>query len=125
MVHDACEVVTKAHAATMPQAYNVMSNEAIIIMSHQGDRGAKAERLVRNIMVVDDCEWAEGNKKLHEIHSYNQQGVAFLKLPYYFGITASVSAAFASIPLVFDLNTALWFNEAFVTTDGKYSVNFN
>ena len=40
-----------------------------------------------------------------------------LSLPYQIGIGMGVTAAFASIPLVFDLSTAEWFNKLYVTTD--------
>ena len=38
-------------------------------------------------------------------------------LPYKIGIFAALTAAVCSVPLVFDLNTVLCFNELFVTTD--------
>ena len=44
-------------------------------------------------------------------------------LPYKLGIFTAVSVAFASIPLIFDLNTVLWFNELYVTT-GKFIFSF-
>ena len=36
---------------------------------------------------------------------------------YKVGILTAAGSAFISIPLVFDLNTALWFNENFVTAE--------
>jgi hypothetical protein len=39
--------------------------------------------------------------------------------PYKLGLVTSVTGAVLSIPMVFDYNTILWFNEHYVTT-GKY-----
>jgi hypothetical protein len=36
-------------------------------------------------------------------------------LPYKIGIAAAVGSAFISVPMIFDLDTVLWFNEQFVT----------
>jgi hypothetical protein len=37
-------------------------------------------------------------------------------LPYKIGIVTAVGAATISIPMIFDLNTVLWFNELYVTS---------
>eukprot|EP00976_Prorocentrum_cordatum_P086610 1186572-Prorocentrum_minimum.AAC.2 len=52
-----------------------------------------------------------------EMREANKQNRGVLTLPYSVGITAAVTAAFSSIFLVFDLDTALIFNEKFVTTE--------
>ena len=54
---------------------------------------------------------------LHDRMLPARQGMWIATFPYKLGIFTSVSAAFVSIPLVFDLDTALWFNENFVTTE--------
>ena len=54
-----------------------------------------------------------------EIVAENRKGLFMATLPYKLGIFTAVSVAFASIPLIFDLNTVLWFNELYVTT-GKF-----
>ena len=47
----------------------------------------------------------------------NHSGMFLLTLPYKLGIAGGFAVAAATIPLCFSLDTALWFNEAFVTTD--------
>ena len=37
--------------------------------------------------------------------------------PYKVGLLTSVVAAVASVPMVFELNTVMWFNELYVTTE--------
>jgi len=43
-------------------------------------------------------------------------GLFIATLPYKVAIASAVSVGFLSIPLIFEVNTVLWFNEAFVTT---------
>ena len=104
-------------AKTLPRDYNEMSNDIIQVMAIDGDSDAKEERLIRNIMAVDDVEWVEAKKTFDKIRADNRAGSGMYKLPYYVGITTAVTGALASIPLCFDLNTVLYFNEHFVTTE--------
>lgn len=46
----------------------------------------------------------------------NRRGLFVATLPYKIGIVTAVTAAFASIPLIFDYDTVLAFNEAYVTS---------
>ena len=39
------------------------------------------------------------------------------KLPYKIGLFTAVTAGIVSIPLVFDLETAIWFNDTYVTAE--------
>ena len=55
---------------------------------------------------------------MKEISAANRSGNALYKLPYRVGITVALVAGFGSFPLVFDLDTAMWFNEQSVTADG-------
>lgn len=103
-------------ARKMPRRYEDMSNDLIITMAVLGDQEAREERLIREIMCVDNSDWHTANKKFEEIAAFNRQGMSIYTIPYKVGLFASVGAAFASIPLVFDLNSVLLFNEHFVTT---------
>jgi hypothetical protein len=111
------EVPTIEVAKAMPKSYSAMSNELIISMAIAGDQKSKEERLLREIMAVDEINYTEAQKVFAEIEKFNQTGDFMRTFPYKVGLAASVAAGFASLPLVFDLQTALWFNEAFVTTD--------
>lgn len=51
-----------------------------------------------------------------EIVTENRKGLWLATLPYKLGIVASVSVATLSIPMIFHLDTVLWFNELYVTT---------
>mmetsp|Transcript_37153 Transcript_37153/g.80885 ORF Transcript_37153/g.80885 Transcript_37153/m.80885 type:complete len:262 (+) Transcript_37153:71-856(+) len=112
--------VNMGYAGTMPKKMRDFPNDVLIMVTCQeGDRQheACAERLVREIMCIDEVEWEEAQPRLQEMREANKKNRGILTLPYSVGITAAVTAAFSSIFLVFDLDTALIFNEKFVTTD--------
>jgi hypothetical protein len=92
-------------------------------MASFGDQEAREERLIREIMSVQNCSWADAQPKFEEMSRANKEGMWLATLPYKIGIGMGVTAAVASIPLVFELNTVLWFNENFVTS-GDTIVSF-
>ena len=47
----------------------------------------------------------------------NRKGMSIVTLPYKLAIATAVSAGVLSIPMIFHLDTVLWFNEGFVTSD--------
>jgi hypothetical protein len=112
--------ISLEEAKKMPRRYEDMNNDLITVLSVMGDQEAREERLIREIMVVDNVDWATANKTFEEMSAFNKQGMWLATLPYKIGLVTSVTAAFGSIPLVFDLNSVLAFNERFVTT-GKSS----
>lgn len=101
----------------MPREMKELPNVVILSLAVSGDQQAREERLIREIMRVDNVDWVTGNETLARMKKDNRKNVRFFTLPYKIGIFFSVTAAFASFPLVFDLNTAIWFNEHFVTTE--------
>ncbi len=53
---------------------------------------------------------------MRAITSSNRRGLFMATLPYKIGITAAMASAIISIPMIFELNTVLWFNEVYVTS---------
>ena len=104
-------------AQAAPTEIYQMSNEAIAIMAASGDSDAIEERLVREIMRVDSVSWDGAQDQLQIMAKANHSGMFLLTLPYKLGIAGGFFVAASTIPLCFSLDTALWFNEAFVTTD--------
>lgn len=115
----ASNVVTIEQAKAMPTMYRMMPNELILSMAVMGDQEAREERLIREIMSVDNCSWIDAQPRFLEMVSSNRKYLAFATIPYKMGIILSVGAAFGSIPMIFDINTVLWFNELYVTTGKK------
>jgi hypothetical protein len=104
-------------ALAMPLSAQEMDNSSLATVGAIGNHAAREEILKRHIMSVDKISYDRACETFQEIENKNRQGMIFLSLPYQIGIAMGVTAAFASIPLVFDLPTAEWFNEHFVTTD--------
>jgi len=101
----------------MPMAMCELSNESLIILAEQGCHDACAERLVRNIMVVDDVDWATAKEKLVEMRTTNRQVLWLVTLPYKVGITAGLVTGVGCVPMVFSSSLARVFNKYFVTTE--------
>lgn len=108
---------TLEDAVAQPRHICEFSNEAIAILAMQDDHDAACERLRREIMVVDGISWQEADEKLVDIDKVNDQYNWIGTMPYKIGIGVAIVSGFGAIPMVFELNTALWFNELFVTTD--------
>ncbi|GMH57410.1 hypothetical protein TrST_g9623 [Triparma strigata] len=108
---------TIEEAKACPRQFYEMSNDMIIRLSAEGIFEAIEERLVRDIMSVDECEWDVARSKFEEISAKNQEGMFLQTVPYYAGISVGLVGAFGSIPLCFELNTVHWFNEHYVTTE--------
>ena len=100
-----------------PRYMNEMSNNSIILLARMGDQEAREERLIREIMRVDDVEWEDAHMRFQGIVATNRRGMWLARLPYSVGLITSVVSAIVSIPLVFHYDTILWFNEHYVTTD--------
>jgi hypothetical protein len=116
-VKEAAKVPSVLEAKAMPLSYRTMDNTSLVTLAHLSDHDAAREMLKRHIMDVDDCSYDEAEIKFKEIAKKNLEGAWLLGVPYRIGITAALVAGFGSIPMVFDLGTAQWFNEYFVTTD--------
>lgn len=52
--------------------------------------------------------------RIHTLNSQQPPPLNSTTAPYKVGVAAGILSALASIPLVFDLQTVLWFNESFV-----------
>ena len=104
-------------ATAMPRHYYEMSNQALLQMATLGDQHAREERLIREIMAVDEVSWDDALPRYHEMEEVSKQGELRLKMPYYLGIGGFYFAGLASIPLCFHLGSVKWFNHHYVTTD--------
>lgn len=50
-------IVTIEEAKQMTKRYNEMPNEVLLSMAIMGDQEAREERLIREIMAVDNLSW--------------------------------------------------------------------
>jgi len=109
--------ITIEDAKKMSKDYSTMPNETLVVIAVMGDQQAREERLIREIMSVDELSWEAAQGQFKKIVASNRKGLFLHTLPYKVAIAVSVTAGFCSIPMIFDLDTVMWFNENYVTTD--------
>lgn len=118
-------VVTIEEAKKMPKHYRDMPNDALLTMAIMGDQEAREERLIREIMGVDNITWEQAQPTFLSMVDANRRGLFMVTLPYKVGITTAVVAAFASLPMIFDINTVLLFNDLYVTSGKSHFFSQN
>lgn len=94
-----------------------MNNEVLIIMAARGVRGAQRERMIREIMSVEDVSWDGAQPLLAEIEEKARSQRAGFEFPYYVGAGTALVSGAVCLPLVFDHDTAEWFNDRYVTNE--------
>lgn len=105
-------------AEVQPRKFRECDNEALFVMSVNGEYGARKERLVREIMRVDKIAWREAREKVDGEINKNNDAYAFLvRAPYLVGVWSGLIASVTAPPLVFSRPVAAWFNEQFVFED--------
>jgi hypothetical protein len=57
LAHAFSSQVTIEEAKKMPKIYNEMPNDILLSMAVMGDQEAREERLIREIMAVDNVDW--------------------------------------------------------------------
>eukprot|EP00529_Nitzschia_sp_RCC80_P030982 CAMPEP_0113517312 /NCGR_PEP_ID=MMETSP0014_2-20120614/42166_1 /TAXON_ID=2857 /ORGANISM="Nitzschia sp." /LENGTH=294 /DNA_ID=CAMNT_0000414449 /DNA_START=121 /DNA_END=1005 /DNA_ORIENTATION=- /assembly_acc=CAM_ASM_000159 len=111
------QVPTIEESKEMPTGFSELGNDALLTIAEMGNHTARIEVLKRHIMAVDNVDYQEATKTFKQIAEKNREGVALASLPYKIGITTALVAGFGAIPMVFEVNLAMWFNEGFVTMD--------
>jgi hypothetical protein len=94
-----------------------LDNSSLVTLGEMGNSEASREILTRHVVSTDNVSYDAACEKVEEIAEKNREGMFLLSLPYNIGITVAVTAGLASVPLVFHLPTAEWFNMHYVTTD--------
>ena len=112
--HGGYKVPDKSECVVMPRKYRSANNDVLSILAAQGLHGARKERLLREIMAKDSVSWPVAREKLYEINLYNDRLGTLFQLPFRVGIVLGIGGGFGCIPLVFDKDTAVWFNDQFV-----------
>eukprot|EP00658_Telonema_sp_P-2_P072061 TRINITY_DN61254_c0_g1_i1.p1 TRINITY_DN61254_c0_g1~~TRINITY_DN61254_c0_g1_i1.p1 ORF type:complete len:288 (+),score=67.63 TRINITY_DN61254_c0_g1_i1:147-1010(+) len=105
---------TKEQCAQQARAYSEVQSEALLLMAATGDPGARRERMVREVMLVDSLSWGDASLRTTAIKTKISNQGAGLRVAQRVASYALVGAAIASIPLVFHSGTAYYFNELFV-----------
>jgi len=97
--------------------YRDLSDETIHSLCVAKDFSAIKERLIRSIMQADGKSRLDAKITAFEMYQHNTKHNIFHSFPHILGFAIAVAAGVFSIPMVFDKNLAIWFNERYVTTD--------
>jgi len=109
---------TLREAGQMVRYTYEMSNEQLLMLALQGNQDAAVERMIREVMHVDEVHWRQAAATVQEMDEYSGGAKsAFLRLPYTFGAGIALTSAVASVPLCFHTPTGKWFNTFFVTAE--------
>jgi len=106
-----------AVARSFPTVFSEMKNEPLLVIAEMGNHGARCEVLKRHIMATDSVDYEEANKTLKEIESKSQENKFWLVLPYQVGVATAMITGIGAIPMVFNIDLALWFNHHCVTME--------
>ncbi|KAJ3224398.1 hypothetical protein HK099_008503 [Clydaea vesicula] len=82
-----------------------------------GDIEAQRERVIREIIRVDSVSREDAASIFKQIEDSNRKKLRYYIFPTYFGIFSSICGAGICLPMVFQKDSAVWFNEIFVTKD--------
>jgi len=104
-------------AKSMPFDISHVSNDALYILAEMGQHDACWERLVRNVMAVDEVDWVTACDKVSDIDRVDRQYLWLATLPYKVGIFTGLTCTLGALPMVFHRPTVEAFNEIYVTTD--------
>ena len=105
------------YACPPPRRFSEYSSETLGVMAGQGVHGAFKERLLREIMRVDGCPYAESYAVLGEMNRKNEELMWLFQLPYRISIGATALIGLFAVPAVFHRDTALWFCTHFVKNE--------
>jgi len=100
-----------------PAHVSEMGHEALAHLAMQGNHCAHRERLLREIMDVDNCTWEEAHVVLAKMDQYEEQFYWLESMPYRLGITGGFLAAFGSYVMVFSKPVAAWYAVNIVNED--------
>ena len=78
--------------------------------------GALKERLIREIMHVDQVDWDEANVKF-ALMEQDCKNDTLMYLPHKIGLVTATVSGIVALPMVFSENLVVWFNKDYVTMD--------
>eukprot|EP00924_Labyrinthula_sp_SR-Ha-C_P008135 maker-scaffold_11-snap-gene-4.42-mRNA-1 protein AED:0.05 eAED:0.05 QI:75/1/1/1/0.75/0.6/5/43/278 len=98
----------------MPRKFRNCDNKMVFMLAVLGEHGARRERLIREIMRVDNVSWQDAHMKLEQINQFNDQWGWLTLFPYRIGVMIGLTSSLVSVPLVFQKECVLWFAENIV-----------
>lgn len=86
-----------------------LNHQSLAELAMLGDHCARRERLLREIMAVDNISWGQAHEVLHTFDTYKERYYWLETLPYRLGIAMALVGGIVSIFLVFSKPFAEWY----------------
>lgn len=96
-------------AMLQPTHVSEMGHSTLAHLALQGNHFAHRERLIREVMSVDNISWDEAHQIIEEMDKYKERYYWFVTMPFRVGIVAATFLSIASCLLVFHPPTAHWY----------------
>jgi len=96
-------------ARLQPKHISEMGHSTLAGLALENNHYAHRERLIREIMSVDNCSWEEAHNVLASMDEYKERYYWFVTAPYRLGIFIATTFGIGSIFLVFHPSTADWY----------------
>jgi len=104
-------------AQMQPTHISEMAHSTLAHLALSGNHFAHRERMIREIMRVDNVSWDKAHDVLAEMDEYKERRYWLVTMPYRIGITTATALGIASCFLVFHPATAYWYGTEIVNED--------
>jgi len=102
---------TVENAERQPTHVCEMSHQSLAELAMLGNHCAMRERLLREIMAVDQIAWGPAHEVLNKMDLNNERFYWFESMPYRIGITAAFVGGVMGTLMVFYKPVAVWYGE--------------
>lgn len=98
-----------AYSEKQPTHVCELSHQSLAELAMIGDHCARRERLLREVMAVDNISWGQAHEVLNTFDRYNEKYYWIESMPYRIGITLAFVGGIASVLMVFWKPVAHWY----------------
>lgn len=97
------------YAEKQPTHVGELNHEYLAKLAVNGNHCARRERLIREVVCVDNVTWSQAHEAINKFDEYNERYYWFETLPHRVGIIAACVCGVGSILLVFHPTIAQWY----------------
>jgi len=108
-------------ARLQPTHISEIGHSTLAHLALQGNHFAHRERMIREIMSVDNVNWEEAHETLEKMDLYKERNYWWVTMPYRIGICVATACGVASIAMVFHPRVAFWYGTEIAGEDLPYT----
>jgi len=97
------------YASKQPTHVSELGHDTLAELAMNHNHSATRERLLREIMCVEDVSWEEAHKTLDRLDEFNEKFYWYESLPFRIGITGAFVIAIGGTMMVFHRPVAVWY----------------